>query len=96
MEMILQLVEKRVRTFRIHCFSGSCRCCQDQILIFYLFNFILFYIWGSALDKILLRHIYLIEVPSHLHYLFPLHIVLQKFKEKNKNNQKICQEIYSQ
>lgn len=43
MEMILQLVEKRVRTFRIHCFSGSCRCCQDQILIFYLFNFILFY-----------------------------------------------------
>lgn len=36
MEMILRLVEKRVRTFYSHCFSGSCRYCQNQILICYL------------------------------------------------------------
>lgn len=41
MEMILQLVEKkRVRTFYIHSFSGSCRYCQDQILICGLYLFI--------------------------------------------------------
>ena len=52
MEMILRLVEKRVRTFYSHCFSGSCRYCQNQIPICSLFfleiptkNFFLIFIY---------------------------------------------------
>lgn len=40
---------------------------------------------GLALDKILLWHIYLVQVHKHLYYLFSFNM-LQNFRQKDKND----------
>lgn len=45
----IAVVGKKVRTFYSHCFSGSCSYCQEQILICYVFHFILFFCGGEIL-----------------------------------------------
>lgn len=72
--------ESSIKRFKEPSIFFICRL-HDSIICWLFFRL--------ALDKILLRHVFLIQVHRHLRYLFPLQSMLRNFRRKNENNQEI-------